>query len=214
MKRILGPFILFLIFVSLPVVRSECGWTGAIFSEGTCFLYDKGALSYSEANNYCQSKGGVLAKVTSKTQLNDVSVQVPEDSDMWIGAHYNPSKGHWVWADDNTAATELSLFWAASQPASETSEYCVEIFVSPSGQQRAYSNVCSTTYPFLCMEKALITTQDTTLVTSTDPMISSTPLTTITDNTTTETLMKCGANSFEFNVLLLFNICVLKYLIF
>ncbi|CAL1531159.1 unnamed protein product [Lymnaea stagnalis] len=230
------PFILFLIFISLPVVRSECTEPGAIFSEGTCFLYDARQLSYSDSNDECKSKGGVLAKVKSKTQLLDVTVQAQLNSTMWIGANDLASQQDFVWQEDNTAAPELSLFWAEYQPELQG---CVYIYVKTRTQIEAYTSECTQQSPFLCMQKDLMTTQGTTLVistdqslmNSTDPTISSTSQTTSTVNTTTKTtasailsstlnakvpiktLMKCGSNCIEFNFVVILNLCVLKYII-
>ncbi|CAL1530351.1 unnamed protein product [Lymnaea stagnalis] len=235
MGRKLVHFILVLTFASVPAVRSECRWPGSVLSEGSCFLYNETTSSYSDANAVCRSNGGVLAKVKTKTQLLESTVEAKNNANFWIGARYDDVKGKWVWEDDNSVATELSLFWAPNQRDAG----CAQIYVRSATDKILYSYTCSEPRRFLCMEKDVITTQDTTLmtstqtslVTSTDPTTSSTPLTAITVNMTTNTtanpilsstpdtkmflttLMKCSANFSELNIPMLLSLCVFKYLI-
>ncbi|CAL1526614.1 unnamed protein product, partial [Lymnaea stagnalis] len=93
MGRICVHYILFLTYIILPDVRSEvaCNWTDAIPSEGACFLYKATRLSYADAKVSCLSLGGVLAKVTTKTQMLEITKNLNYGACKWTDSI--PSEG-------------------------------------------------------------------------------------------------------------------------
>ncbi|CAL1529332.1 unnamed protein product, partial [Lymnaea stagnalis] len=120
----------------------------------------------------CESKGGVLAKVTSQTQLNRITaLPIAIGKEVWIGASDNKNEGTWVWEDDGTITSELKTLWADGNPMEGTDYNCAQI------RNSQISNwLCKAQISFLCMEKDLTTTQDPVISTSTqnDPATTNT----------------------------------------
>ncbi|CAL1526613.1 unnamed protein product [Lymnaea stagnalis] len=231
-------YILFLTFTILPDVRSEvpCKWKDSIPSEGACFLYNTSSLSYDDAQASCQLIGGLLAKVTTRTQLLDSTINVDNYISVWIGANDKAVEGTWIW-EDRSVATELYELWSKSkkEPSNSTAnEDCADIY-KDDDELDMFDDPCGELYTFMCMEKVEITTpyQEASTSTTSDPAAtvpttndSATTEPTTNDSATTEPTTNailtststgtCPNNSaqfIEFNALLLYLFSVVIYLV-
>ncbi|CAL1534786.1 unnamed protein product, partial [Lymnaea stagnalis] len=135
----------------------------------------------------------------------------------WIGANDIALEQNWVWEDDKSVATELSLLWytAANQPTNVVDEDCALIYLPSAGPESVFDDQCNAKRAFLCMVKDLTTTQDPTITpdSNTTPDSTTNAILTSTANIQRTTLMKCGANSIYFNVALFLNLFVLIYVV-
>ncbi|CAL1529333.1 unnamed protein product [Lymnaea stagnalis] len=188
--------ILFLACINLPKVESvQCQWDESTYSEGACFLYNSTELTYAEAKSACESIGGVLAKVTSITQLNGITA-LQNARTVWIGANDIKNEGTWVWEDDSTVATELNTLWADGNPKEGTHFNCAQLRYI-----QIFSWLCEAVGSFLCMEKDLTTTQDPVASTSTknDPVTINTAASTSDNSATINTATSTSDNSATIN---------------
>ncbi|CAL1539683.1 unnamed protein product [Lymnaea stagnalis] len=212
MKNMKSLLYLTLIFTSLQEVRSACKWSESISYDNECFLFNSTQLSYSDAKSACQSKGGVLAKVVDKMQIQEASKNRGANADMWIGADDLENEGTWVWVYDREVATELADLWMTGglEPSNCMDEDCAKISYARAPSSTSIvagieDEDCRVLYPFICMEREPITTPDPTTATTTGVVVTST-------STGRVPIATCGANFIDTSALLVLCVRLVVYL--
>ncbi|KAK0400737.1 hypothetical protein QR680_015428 [Steinernema hermaphroditum] len=67
------------------------------YNGGKCFHFHYGERNFSEAQAYCEDRGGVLASIHNKWDAYTLLAQ--EQGIFWLGGQY--SVGTWSWLDNS-----------------------------------------------------------------------------------------------------------------
>ena len=122
-------------------------------------------MSWNEAENFCASKGGHLASVTSsfhqrriKAFMEKKGIQSP--SNIWLGGTDYEVEGEWTWSDGSKWGY---TYWRSNEPTNASDENC--LLSNRWKNWRWYDEPCDAKYPFICNVGTKMTlSSDTQLV--------------------------------------------------
>ncbi|CAH1256424.1 NOTCH2 [Branchiostoma lanceolatum] len=112
---------------------------------GGCLLFSSDAVSYSEASQECQNRGGHLADVKEAELQRLIADSIPTGSDVspWIGLKLSP--GVMTYADGSGASGQLQ--WSASEPTTSC-DLCA--YLDSSDDHRAKTASCAERHSYVC----------------------------------------------------------------
>ena len=135
-------------------------WTGEPRLESSNMI-----MNWNEAENFCASKGGHLASVTSsfhqrriKAFMEKKGIQSP--SNIWLGGTDYEVEGEWTWSDGSKWGY---TYWRSNEPTNASDENC--LLSNRWKNWTWYDEPCDAKYPFICNVGTKMTlTSDTQLV--------------------------------------------------
>jgi len=134
------------------VVFSTSGW---LHPAGSTFFYLIGqeAVTFSEANNWCEKEGGYLAEIYDKKQMDVVKDLLQRDSksNFWIGLEQ--PRDRWSTSRRNVDYTN----WAHSEPNGYSHEKCTILWTKKNfawaDWNCSYKKDHHTSFKALCQKK-------------------------------------------------------------
>jgi len=125
---VLDPILLFSLAL-LGSAGAACpnvpGW---IPLQGSCYMTSPSPLTWFQAQEFCNTKGGYLAEITSAKESDLVSSVLSQDLEFWIGLNDLANSGHYVWQHSFTQMSWSN--WASGQPDHfNGKEHCVEMWM-------------------------------------------------------------------------------------
>eukprot|EP00058_Branchiostoma_floridae_P005498 XP_002590986.1 hypothetical protein BRAFLDRAFT_69463 [Branchiostoma floridae] len=125
------------------------GYTGTLcetvpYADG-CLLFSTDAVSYPEASQECQNRGGHLVDVKEAELQRLIADSIPTGSDVspWIGLKLSP--GVMTYADGSSASGQLQ--WSASEPTTSC-DLCA--YLDSSDDHRAKTALCTERHNYVC----------------------------------------------------------------
>lgn len=117
--------------------------------EGSCYFTSVSQKSWSQSREYCKGKGGDLAIVTSKEEMDFINTLYGSDKEVWIGLTDKGVEGQWQWVD-GTPMTKT--FWASGQPNSYNGrdQDCVEFWHRATRQGEWNDENCNLEQNWIC----------------------------------------------------------------
>ena len=89
--------------------------------------------TWTEAENYCQSRGGELACIKSQDDYDKILAMLSDSGyiAVYVGGYYDRSRAQWMWVDGTPFAY---TDWAPGEPNNESgSEYYLTLLKAPQG---------------------------------------------------------------------------------
>eukprot|EP01083_Nonionella_stella_P079657 218648_1 len=128
-------------------------------SQAKSFAVSSNALSYAEAQNYCENKGMTVASILTadeKEEAHSLCRTKTTSSGCWIGLQDPDFKGDWTWDDGSAGGYAFNGDspstgqdpWDDGEPASDDAKLCVRMRGGSSGQWTIYK--CSKDLHGLC----------------------------------------------------------------
>ncbi|XP_066275117.1 fibropellin-1-like [Branchiostoma lanceolatum] len=110
-----------------------------------CLLFSSDAVSYPEASQECQNRGGHLVNVKEAELQRLIADSIPTGSDVspWIGLKLSP--GVMTYADGSGASGQLQ--WSASEPTTSC-DLCA--YLDSSDDHRAKTASCAERHSYVC----------------------------------------------------------------
>ena len=103
--------------LEIPEISSDAAASAVAFTEydgNRYYLFDQ-AMTWEEAKEFCESAGGHLVSITTRTE-QDVVMHLAEQgtqSNYWIGAYDQESESHWTWT---TGEAFSYSYWESGEP--------------------------------------------------------------------------------------------------
>ena len=118
--------------------------------DGRCYFWVTNQVkNWSDAENFCQTKGGHLVSVTRK-EINDYLMSRLGHCGqhrVWIGATYQKKEGSWEWPDSSSPVKED---WTPVRPSLQNTENCAELYNIDEQQQGQNDFDCEASLNFVC----------------------------------------------------------------
>ncbi|XP_052764759.1 perlucin-like [Mya arenaria] len=116
---------LLLIHLFAVAAATDCGDDYLVF-HGSCYHFGHRPSDFTEAQHYCQQKGGRLVHIETSLENDFIRNHVMEmnSHDWWIGLTDELAEGHYLWSENGKEATFTD--WAYNQPQGG-SEDCVAL---------------------------------------------------------------------------------------
>ena len=91
-------------------------------------------MNWSEAKDFCQVQGAMLAEIKTAEQMKDISDKIDSDDltkNFWLGIIYDTTQSNWVYASSNQTVGFANWFPGnqtyTAEPNNPGQENCVEI---------------------------------------------------------------------------------------
>ncbi len=120
-----------------------------ITSGEATFHLCKWRLSWSEANDFCQSKGLSLARIDTAEQSKAIlkAALKIDDNRWWFGATDIAKEGTWLWAD----GTDFRFnYWDSGQPNNNQCGQDCSTLDDVGGGENWVDSHCQQNFPFVC----------------------------------------------------------------
>ncbi|XP_031156665.1 asialoglycoprotein receptor-like 1 isoform X2 [Sander lucioperca] len=145
------------ILQKLVPVQGTCreGW---VSFQRSCYLLSSTTLTWSKAEERCQTHGAHLVVLNNVEELDYISKVVEIRYNYWIGLVERAHEGHWSWVD-GTDFNSTPTFWDEGQPDDwdyrENGEDCGQIHSSVTRKRKMWNDAdCNLSYPYICETKA------------------------------------------------------------
>uniref|UniRef100_A0A0F8AC12 Type-2 ice-structuring protein n=1 Tax=Larimichthys crocea TaxID=215358 RepID=A0A0F8AC12_LARCR len=101
------------------------GWSE---TNGRCFLFVPGAMTWAKAESNCRSLGGHLASIHNILEYHAIQNLIKsatyENKATWAGGSDAQVEGEWFWSD----GTRFSYSnWCPGEPNNDRSQHCLQI---------------------------------------------------------------------------------------
>ena len=82
-----------------PAVSCEFGWLDGTHVNMGCILFEESNMTYSEAQEFCSSRNGMLAEILAEVDMEFIISQLEElgAPGWWGGASDAIIEGVWYW---------------------------------------------------------------------------------------------------------------------
>ncbi|XP_071145261.1 perlucin-like protein [Mytilus edulis] len=129
-------FGIFLILGLIEFIRASCPTTGWTHVGDSCYLFNWEKMSWSEAMEWCKSKGGYLAELNTKEENNQIQQLAsirhqPSVTHIgYVSARDMKTEGQWVWENSGTPVT-FTDWWPGEPNVDDAAiEDCLTLFSS------------------------------------------------------------------------------------
>ena len=99
-----------------PSVSCESGWIDGTHINMGCILFEESNMTYSEAQDFCSSRDGMLAEILAEVDMEFIISQLEElgEAGWWGGASDQIIEGVWYW---RVHGSVVSYFlWTSGHP--------------------------------------------------------------------------------------------------
>ncbi|KAM9811019.1 perlucin-like protein [Neosynchiropus ocellatus] len=137
--------------------RGNCkeGWWSF---QKSCYLLSTSAVTWSSAENKCQTLGGHLVVLNNVAELDYLSEISELRFNYWIGLVERTHEGHWSWVDGTDYAS-MQKFWDKGQPDDwdyrVNGEDCGQLHSASKRKRRLWNDAdCMLSYRYICEAQA------------------------------------------------------------
>ena len=118
-----------------------------------CYLWSDHRRNWERAEEFCRTRGGHLASVTSNATnqyiLRGIASRKVDDA-IWIGGTDKEGEGVWKWADGSSWKFS---YWQVNRPSrNNQNQNCLQYETSFSNA-KWWDFFCERSYKFLCSQK-------------------------------------------------------------
>ena len=118
-----------------------------------CYLLSSGAMSWSNAWEFCSSQGSYLVEIDNTMERDFLVGKCKKHDIVWIGANDKKTEGSFVW--ETSKMTIPADYFAPGEPNGGRHENCVHLYGHGSLAGKLNDIHCGSLYRFLC-EKSKI----------------------------------------------------------
>ena len=99
-----------------PSVPCESGWIDGTHVNMGCILFEESNMTYSEAQEFCSSKNGMLVEILAEVDMEFIISQLEELGELgwWGGASDQIIEGVWYWRGHGSVVSYF--LWTFGQP--------------------------------------------------------------------------------------------------
>lgn len=129
------------VLLTVVATSASCANLGGTLYANHCYIVNRSAQTWANAQATCKSAGGNLATIT--TAAENYFVYTLTQTAVWLGASDTASEGNFVLVDGTAMSFSA---WSSGEPNGGTSENCVQM--TPTGYWNDLS--CTEARAFVC----------------------------------------------------------------